>query len=59
MARRRSFDTNVKREATNLALKESYSVAEGSRYWNIFQTALRLWIDPPEGERPGVIPKAL
>jgi transposase len=59
MARlRRSFNTEFKREAANLVLKEGYSVAEASRSLDIGQTALRRWIDQLEGERLGVTPKA-
>jgi transposase len=59
MARlRRSFNTDFKREAANLVLKEGYSVAEASRSWDIGETALRRWIDQLEGERLGVTPKA-
>jgi transposase len=59
MARlRRSFDTEFKREAANLVLKEGYSVAEASRSLDIGQTALRRWVDQLEGERLGVTPKA-
>jgi transposase len=59
MARlRRSYNTDFKREAANLVLKEGYSVAEASRSLDIGQTALRRWIDQLEGERLGVTPKA-
>ena len=59
MARlRRSFNTDFKREAANLVLKEGYSVAEASRSLDIGETALRRWIDQLEGERLGVTPKA-
>tara|TARA_B110000503_G_scaffold91785_1_gene138526 strand:- start:117 stop:419 length:303 start_codon:yes stop_codon:yes gene_type:complete len=59
MARlRRPFNTDFKREAANLVLKEGYSVAEASRSLDIGETALRRWIDQLEGERPGVTPKA-
>ena len=59
MARqRRSFNTDFKREAANLVLKEGYSVAEASRSLDVGQTALRRWIDQLEGERLGVTPKA-
>lgn len=59
MARlRRSFDTNFKREAANLVLKENYSVAEACRSLDIGPTALRRWIDQLEGERQGVTPTA-
>ena len=55
---RRSFNTDFKREAANLVLKEGYSVAEASRSLDIGETALRRWIDQLEGERLGVTPKA-
>ncbi len=55
---RRSFNTDFKREAANLVLKEGYSVAEASRSLDIGQTALRRWIDQLDGERLGVTPKA-
>ena len=59
MARlRRSFNTDFKREAANLVLKEGYSVAEASRSLDVGETALRRWIDQLEGERLGVTPKA-
>ena len=59
MARlRRSFNTDFKREAANLVLKEGYSVGEASRSLDIGETALRRWIDQLEGERLGVTPKA-
>ena len=59
MARlRRSFNTDFKREAANLVLKEGYSVAEASRSLDVGKTALRRWIDQLEGERLGVTPKA-
>jgi transposase len=59
MARlRRLFNTDFKREAANLVLKEGYSVAEASRSLDIGETALRRWIDQLEGERLGVTPKA-
>ena len=59
MARlRRSFNTEFKREAGNLVLKEGYSVAEASRSLDIGETALRRWIDQLEGEHLGVTPKA-
>jgi transposase len=58
MARlRRSFNTDFKREAANLVLKEGYSVAEASRSLDVGETALRRWIDQLEGERLGVTPK--
>jgi transposase len=42
MARlRRSFNTEFKREAANLVLKENYSVAEACRSLDIGATALR------------------
>jgi transposase-like protein len=51
MARlRRSFNTDFKREAANLVLKEGYSVGEASRSLDIGETALRRWIDQLEGE---------
>ena len=55
---RRSFNTDFKREAANLVLKEGYSVGEASRSLDIGETALRRWIDQLEGERLGVTPKA-
>ena len=59
MARlRRSFNTDFKREAANLVLKEGYSVAEACRSLDVGETALRRWIDQLEGERLGVTPKA-
>jgi transposase len=59
MARlRRSFNTDFKREAANLVLKEGYSVTEACRSLDIGETALRRWIDQLEGERLGVTPKA-
>jgi len=59
MARlRRSFNTDFKREAANLVLKEGYSVGEASCSLDIGETALRRWIDQLEGERLGVTPKA-
>jgi len=59
MARlRRSFNTEFKRGAANLVLKEGYSVAEACRPLGIGETALRRWIDQLEGERLGVTPKA-
>ena len=59
MARvRRSFNTEFKREAASLVLKEGYSVAEACRSLDIGETALRRWIDQLEGERLGVTPKA-
>ena len=59
MARlRRSFNTDFKREAANLVLKEGYSVGEAIRSLDIGETALRRWIDQLEGERLGVTPKA-
>lgn len=59
MARlRRSFNTDFKREAANLVLKEGYSVGEASRSLDIGETALRRWVDQLEGERLGVTPKA-
>jgi transposase len=59
MARqRRTYNTNFKREAANLVLKEGYSVGGASRSLDIGETALRRWIDQLEGERLGVTPKA-
>ena len=59
MARlRRSFNTDFKREAANLVLKEGYSVAEASRSLDVGEAALKRWIDQLEGERLGVTPKA-
>ena len=59
MARqRRTYNTDFKREAANLVLKEGYSVGEASRSLDIGETALRRWIDQLEGERLGVTPKA-
>lgn len=59
MARvRRSFNTEFKRKAAGLVLKEGYSVSEACRSLDIGETALRRWIDQLEGERLGVTPKA-
>jgi len=55
---RRSFNTEFKREAANLVLKEGYSVAEACSSLDIGETALRRWIDQLEGERLGITPKA-
>ena len=55
---RRSFNTDFKREAANLVLKEGYSVSEACHSLDIGETALRRWIDQLEGERLGVTPKA-
>jgi transposase len=55
---RRSFNTEFKREAASLVLREGYSVAEACRSLDIGETALRRWIDQLEGERLGFTPKA-
>ena len=58
MARaRRSFNTEFKREAASLVLKEGYSVAEACRSLDVGKTGLRRWIDQLEAERLGVTPK--
>ena len=55
---RRSFNTDFKREAANLVVKEGYSVPEASRSLDVGETALRRWIQQLEDERLGVTPRA-
>jgi|SRR5690606_13853827 transposase len=55
---RRSFSTELKREAAALVLDQGYSVMEACQAMNVGQTAMRRWVDQLRSERGGKTPES-